>query len=154
MRHSCQLCPNVFKGAKVTSHATLVANRAHPSVRSVAPARLMADEALDAIGDLGAAIRSTNRKTAEATALAASIDDGPPYRVATVWVVRPTAANRSLIGRFPEIYRSAFPGSSRAWANALQMRVSPPGRSGLVWLDPISGRITEVRRGPDAERRR
>ena len=60
---------------------------------------LIVQEAWNTFGDLGAAVRSLNRKTAEAADLAAIVDDGPPYRVATVWVVRSTAANRTLIGR-------------------------------------------------------
>jgi hypothetical protein len=107
---------------------------------------LIIQEAWNTFGDIGAAIRSTNRKAAEARDLAATIDDGPPYRVATVWVVRPTAANRALIARYPEIFGSAFPGSSRVWAKSLQTGSAPPMHAGLVWLDPTSGRITEWRR--------
>lgn len=107
---------------------------------------LIINEAWNTFGDLGAAIRSTNRKAAETADLAAVVDDGPPYRVATVWVVRPTAANRALIARYPQIFRSAFPGSSRAWMRALTLGSAPPVEAGLVWLDPRSGRVTEWRK--------
>jgi transcriptional regulator with XRE-family HTH domain len=107
---------------------------------------LIIQEAWNTFGDIGAAVRSTNRKGAEAADLAATIDDGPPYRVATVWIVRPTAANRALLARYPGIFGSAFPGSSRAWARALATGSTPPGQPGLVWLDPTSGRLTEWRR--------
>jgi hypothetical protein len=43
-----------------------------------------------------------------------------------VWVVRPSAANRRLLARYPEIFRSAFPGSSRAWVAALTTGAPPP----------------------------
>lgn len=110
---------------------------------------LLIEEAWNTFGDLGAAIRSTNRKTAEATDLAAIIDDGPPYRVATVWVLRASAANRALVGRYLQIFRAAFPGSSRAWVQSLTTDAAPPREPGLVWLDPVSGRIREWRRpGP------
>ena len=108
---------------------------------------LVIEEAWNTFGDIGAAIRSTNRKTAEATDLAAIIDDGPPYRVATVWVVRSSAANRALVARYPQVFRSAFPGSSRGWARALTTGVAPPAQPGLIWLDPASGQISEWRRG-------
>jgi hypothetical protein len=47
---------------------------------------LIIQEAWNTFGDIGAAVRSTNRKTVQAADLAATIDDGAPYRVATVWV--------------------------------------------------------------------
>lgn len=107
---------------------------------------LLVEEAWNTFGDIGAAIRSTHRKAAEAADLAATIDDGPPYRVATVWIVRPSTANRALVGRYPQIFGSAFPGSSRAWAGALRTGTQPPTRPGLVSLDPTNGRIREWRR--------
>lgn len=114
-------------------------------IRDVRYRVLLIEEAWNTFGDVGAAIRSTNRKTAEASDLAATIDDGPPYRVAVVWVVRPSAANRRLVARYPEIFRSAFPGSSRAWVAALTAGASPPTQPGLVWLDPTNGRLTARR---------
>jgi hypothetical protein len=107
---------------------------------------LIIQEAWNTFGDIGAAVRSSNRKEIEARDLAATIDGGPPYRVASVWVVRPSATNRTLLARYPEIFRSAFPGSSRRWAAALRTGSPPPGAAGLVWLEPTSGRILEWRR--------
>jgi hypothetical protein len=52
--------------------------------------------------DLGAAVRATNRKVAEAAAT------WPDDRIATVWVVRASAANRALLARFPHIIDAAF----------------------------------------------
>ena len=106
---------------------------------------LLIEEAWNTFGDLGAAARSTARKSAEAADLSATIDDGPPYRVASVWVVRPSAANRTLLSRFPAIFGAACPGSSRGWVRSLTIGGAPPRACGLVWLDPVSGRITEWR---------
>jgi transcriptional regulator with XRE-family HTH domain len=106
---------------------------------------LLIEEAWNTFGDLGAAARSTNRKVAESADLAATFDDGPPYRVAAVWVVRPSTTNRALLGRYPAIFKAACPGSSRTWARALVSDVAPPREPGLVRLDPASGRITEWR---------
>ena len=80
---------------------------------------LIIEEAWNTFGDVGAAARSTARKRAEAADLAATIDNGAPYRVASVWVVRPSATNRSLLARFPGIFSAACPGSSRGWMQAL-----------------------------------
>jgi transcriptional regulator with XRE-family HTH domain len=109
---------------------------------------LMIQEAWNTLGDVGAAIRSTNRKAAEAADLAATIDDGPSYRIATVWVVRPSASNRALIRRYPHVFRAAFPGSSRSWVAALTTGAPVPIEPGLVWLDPGSGRVTAWRQTP------
>ena len=107
---------------------------------------LIIEEAWNTFGDVGAAARSTARKRAEATDLAATIDNGTPYRVASVWVVRPSATNRSLLARFPGIFGAACSGSSRGWMKALTSTDAPPDALGLVWLDPASGRVTAWRR--------
>jgi transcriptional regulator with XRE-family HTH domain len=107
---------------------------------------LIIEEAWNTFGDTGAAIRATHRKQAEAADLAATIDDGGPYRVATVWIVRENAANRAIVHTYPEIMRSAFPGSSRSWASTLTAGHAPPGEPGLVWFDAALGRIREWRR--------
>ena len=104
---------------------------------------LIIEEAWNSFGDIGAGVRSTTRKAAEAGDLAATLDEGPPYRVATVWVVRLSAANRTIVGRYPQIFRNAFPGSSRLWVRALTTGTPPPARPGLVWLDPATGRVQE-----------
>lgn len=98
-------------------------------------------ECWNTFGDLGAAARSTNRKTAEAAAT------WPDDRIATVWVVRASAANRAIVGTFPHVIAGAFPGSSRGWVRALTVRdAAPPTQPGLVWFDPATKRLTEWRR--------
>ena len=115
-------------------------------VRDARHRTLIIEEAWNTFGDVGAATRSTNRKAAEAVDLAATIDDGPPYRVASVWVVRPSAANRALLTRYPGIFAAACPDPSHSWVEGLVTQGSPPVARGLVWLDPGTGRISEWRR--------
>jgi transcriptional regulator with XRE-family HTH domain len=105
-------------------------------------------ECWNTFGDMGAAVRATTRKSAEAAthAVATMIDDAEPYRAASVWVVRATTANRTLLARFPNIIDAAFPGSSRAWCRALSDGAEPPVEPGIVWFDPATHRLTEHRR--------
>lgn len=98
-------------------------------------------ECWNTFGDLGAAVRATHRKAAEAAAT------WPDDRIATVWVVRATAANRAALARYPHILAAAFPGSSRRWVQALMNgEIQPPAEPGIVWFDPATGRLTEHRR--------
>jgi hypothetical protein len=90
--------------------------------------------------DVGAAVRTTHRKQAQAAALAASVGgDAGPYAVATCWVLRDSAANRDLVRRYPAVFRTAFPGSSRAWVDVFERGRRPPDGPGLVWADPATG---------------
>jgi transcriptional regulator with XRE-family HTH domain len=97
-------------------------------------------ECWNTFGDLGAAVRATNRKHAEAAGT------WPDDRIATVWVVRASATNRAILARFPYVVDAAFPGSSRAWVRALTQGTPPPPQPGLVWFDPATGRLVERRR--------
>ncbi len=115
-------------------------------VRDARQRVLIIEEAWNTFGDIGAAIRSTHRKQAEAADLAATLDDGPAYRVATVWVVRDTAANRAVVRRYPEVFASTFCGSSRDWVRALTSDAPPPAEPGLVWADESNERIFEWRK--------
>lgn len=50
---------------------------------------LVLEECWNTFGNIGASVRSTRRKIAEAEALAVALEgEGGPYRVAAVWVVR------------------------------------------------------------------
>lgn len=127
-------------------------------LRDDAHRRLVLAECWNTIGDVGAAARSTNRKQVDAEGLAAAIggarpvpgepsdQPGPPYTVSTVWVVRATRRNRELVARYPELFASRFPGSSRAWAQALTTGSPPPGEPGLVWCDVHCTRLFGWRR--------
>jgi transcriptional regulator with XRE-family HTH domain len=97
-------------------------------------------ECWNTIGDIGAAVRSTTRKAAELEAMAAG-RFGPDVDVGTVWVVRATARNRSLVARYPEVFASRFPGSSRQWVEALNRGPAPPKEAGLVWCDIAANRL-------------
>ncbi len=109
---------------------------------------LIQTECWNTFGDFGASIRATNRKTAEAAnhAIAATAGDAEPYRVATIWVVRASAANRAVLASYPHIIDAAFPGSSRRWVVALTLGTQPPTEPGLVWFEPGTRRLTEYRR--------
>jgi transcriptional regulator with XRE-family HTH domain len=109
---------------------------------------LIQAECWNTFGDLGAAVRATNRKAAEAAAhaIATAAGDVAPYRVATLWVVRASAGNRTLVTRYPHVIDAAFPGSSRRWVATLNVGEPPPSEPGLVWYDPGTRRLTEHRR--------
>jgi len=81
-------------------------------------------EAWNSFGDIGAASRSFSWKLAQAEEVAGGLED--EYWVGGCWIVRATVANRSLIGRYPSIFASRFPGSSQSWASALTDGAQPP----------------------------
>lgn len=114
-------------------------------------------ECWNTIGDVGAAARSSERKRAEAEALAVAIGplklDGSadPFRVRGCWVVRATARNRALLARYPEVFATRFPGSSAAWVRALSGTAltgipDPPEHPGLLWSDLDATRVLAWRR--------
>jgi transcriptional regulator with XRE-family HTH domain len=106
-------------------------------------------ECWNTFGDVGAAVRSTNRKLAEAAELAIAVGGERPHRVAGCWVVRDVERNRQLLARYPELFASRFPASSVAWVKALggevgnstAPRSAPPGELGLVWCDSRATRL-------------
>lgn len=105
------------------------------------PRRLaLAIECWNTIGDFGAATRSSRRKAAELQDLAIG-RWGPEGRAGLVWLVRETARNRALIARYPEVFATAFTGSSRGWLAALTAGAEPPIAPGLVWCDVATGRL-------------
>jgi len=107
--------------------------------------RLIVAECWNTIGDIGAAARASSRKRAEAEAAAVG-RWGADGRADLVWVVRATARNRRLLARYPEVFATRFPGSSRRWATALTEGGSPPDADGLVWADIGGTRLFEWRR--------
>lgn len=108
--------------------------------------RLIQVECVNTFGNINAAIRSGDRKRADAEALAISIGHGDPYEVHQVWVVRATRRNRTLLTRYPEMFAARFTGSSHAWVTALTHRNQPPDELGLVWCDVRATRLFEWRR--------
>jgi transcriptional regulator with XRE-family HTH domain len=109
--------------------------------------RLIHVECWNTIGDIGAAARSSARKQAELADLAVA-RWGADATTGLVWVVRATARNRALIARYPEVFASRFPGSSRGWVDALERGTPPPGEPGLVWSDAAGTRLFAWRRRP------
>jgi transcriptional regulator with XRE-family HTH domain len=103
--------------------------------------RLLINECWNTFGDIGASARSTNRKVAEAHALVASLFGDVPAYVGCCWIVRDTRRNRELVGRYPEVFRARFPGSSDAWVRALTTGSLPPAEPGLVWCDVRATRL-------------
>ena len=116
--------------------------------------RLLIEECWNVIGDVGAAARSTSRKVAEAEALAISVGgDRGAYSVHAVWVVAASRRNRELVARYPELFATRFPGSSRAWVAALTTGAAPPAQPGLVWCDVAGTRLFAWRRRADGGER-
>ena len=105
---------------------------------------LILGEIWNTITDVGAAKRDTDRKVDEVRQLAAI--QPSPYRVASCWIVRATAANRALLARYPSVFEAAFPGSSRGWVRALTDGTPPPEEPGLIWADVGATRLIEWRR--------
>jgi transcriptional regulator with XRE-family HTH domain len=88
------------------------------ALASRARRRIICVECWNTIGDIGAATRSSARKAAEAEAMALGLW-GDAARARLVWVVRSTARNRALVGRYPEVFATRLPGSSKKWLAAL-----------------------------------
>jgi hypothetical protein len=103
-------------------------------------------ECWNTIGDIGAAARSSERKRAEAEALAIARWGEATQAVGLVWVVRATAPNRALVSRYPEVFAARFPGSSAGWVEAIVSGIPPPTRPGLVWCDVAGIRLFAWRR--------
>lgn len=108
--------------------------------------RLILVECWNTIGDVGAAARSSDRKLAEARALAAARWGEATAEVGLVWVVRATARNRTLVARYPEVFAARFPGSSAGWVRALVSGTPAPAEPGLVWCDVRATRLLAWRR--------
>ncbi|HSW41352.1 MAG TPA: helix-turn-helix domain-containing protein [Patescibacteria group bacterium] len=119
---------------------------------------LVGIECWNAIGDLGAGFRSSDRKRRDLEELAAATWGPGDHRVGICWVVRATRANRELVAKYPLVFASRFPGSSSAWVDALTKGAPPPMGDGLVWSDVGATRVFPWRRPgvtsatPDAAR--
>ena len=107
--------------------------------------RMVCVECWNTIGDIGAAARASARKAAELEAMAVG-RWGKDAKVGLVWVVRSTARNRALLARYPEVFASRFPGSSRQWVGAVKDGSAPPDQPGLVWSDVGATTLFPVRR--------
>jgi transcriptional regulator with XRE-family HTH domain len=106
---------------------------------------LILHEIWNRFDDFGRAVRSMDRKTAEAAALAAVIGGDNPYRVASCWLLVDNAGNRQMLRRFPEVFTSRFPGSSLKWVDALTNGGPAPEDAGIAWLDLRASRLVPIR---------
>jgi transcriptional regulator with XRE-family HTH domain len=146
-----ELVLRLGRGAGSTGSFELATKPAEPwrsaDVGLAAPTqhRLIHVECWNTIGDIGAAARSSARKQAELADLAMA-RWGASARTGLVWVVRATARNRALVTRYPEVFASRFPGSSRGWVEALTRGDPPPNEPGLVWCNVEATRLFAWRR--------
>jgi transcriptional regulator with XRE-family HTH domain len=108
--------------------------------------RLILVECWNTFADIGASVRSSTRKRAEAADFAVAIGGTRPYSVHACWVVRDTGRNRELIRRYPTVFSATFPGSSIGWVQALTTGAPPPDEPGLVWCDNGATRLIAWRR--------
>ena len=114
-------------------------------LRSDEEQRMICIECWNTIGDIGVAARASARKAAELEQMAVG-RWGAEARVGLVWVVRATARNRALLARYPEVFATRFPGSSRDWVAALTEGREMPTEPGLVWCDAGATRLFEWRK--------
>ena len=113
---------------------------------------LIVNEIWNRMDDVGASLRNHDRKMDATQSLAVIAGgNGPPFRTAACWVLRATAANRALAARYPEILRTRFSGSSRAWVNCLVRGDESPTKPGVVWADVAASRLFEVRLPPSRQ---
>jgi transcriptional regulator with XRE-family HTH domain len=148
-----ELVLRLARGAGYTGRFELATRSAEPSrsadagLRDDRNRRLVLVECVNTFGDIGASVRSSDRKRAEAANHAIAISPTErAYSVHTCWVVRATRANRALVARYPHIFASRFPGSSARWVAALTTGATPPDEPGLVWADVAGTRLFAWRR--------
>jgi len=115
------------------------------AIRDDAERLLMLLEIWNRVDDAGESIRSTDRKVSDAEGLAAAIGGARPYQVASCWLFTDTAANRALVARYPALLRARFPGSSRAWVEAIVTGAVPPREPGIAWIDVRTRRLIPLR---------
>jgi transcriptional regulator with XRE-family HTH domain len=108
--------------------------------------RLLLVECWNTIGDVGAAVRASDRKRAEAAQLAVALGGERPHEVSSCWVVRATARNQALVARYPLVFEAKFSGSSWRWVQALLTGSRPPDALGLVWANVRVTRLYPWRR--------
>lgn len=86
------------------------------------------------LDDLGASVRSTDRKLAAA-----------PPGSKCLWLLVDTAANHAIVRRYPAVFRARFPSSSTHWVEAIAAGRPRPRQAGLAWVDLRAGTLRPVR---------
>ncbi len=135
-------------GARSTARKVTEAEGLAALVGADRPLGSAADRSARA-ADRSARAADRSARAADRSAWTANEGDrpnGPPYRVASVWVLRATKHNRDLVRRYPEVFAARFPGSSHGWVRALTLGVVPPTDPGLVWCDVAATRLYPWRR--------
>jgi transcriptional regulator with XRE-family HTH domain len=100
--------------------------------------------------DVGAAIRDWGRRleAVDRYAMARMVGDVPVPRISGCWIVRATRRNRQLLREHRNFFRSRFPGSSRAWLDALTDPATPmPGKPAILWMSVAGDRLFPARFG-------
>jgi transcriptional regulator with XRE-family HTH domain len=102
--------------------------------------RIVLVEIWNRLDDLGAAVRSSDRKLADLAHRHAL-----PTSVSSCWLLVDTSANHDLVRRYPAIVQARFGGSSTAWVHAFLTGSAAPVRPGVAWIDVRSGRLRPMR---------
>jgi transcriptional regulator with XRE-family HTH domain len=100
---------------------------------------LVVVEIWNRLDDLGAAVRSADRKLADLAAATMG------RRLASCWILVDSAANREIVRRYPVILRTRFAGSAVSWVRALESGQPIPNKPGLIWADVRSGSLRPLR---------
>ena len=100
--------------------------------------RLILVEIWNRLDDIGAAIRSSDRKLA-------LVRQRADADVGSCWLFVDTAANRAIVRRYPAIFRARVGGSSANWIRSITSGAPCPSQPGIAWIDVRSGRLREVR---------
>jgi transcriptional regulator with XRE-family HTH domain len=79
---------------------------------------LIVVECVNVLNDIGAMARNFDWKLSKAGEAAVAIGGESPYEVRGCVVVRATSRNRSLIGRFANVFEAHWPGSSARWVSS------------------------------------
>jgi transcriptional regulator with XRE-family HTH domain len=114
---------------------------------SAADGQVVLVEIWNRLVDLGAAVRSSDRKLADVASRRGHLDSA-----LSCWLLVDTAANREVVSRYPTILRARFSGSSAGWVGALTTGTTAPTRPGLAWIDVRSGRLRPLRLASDWQR--
>lgn len=104
----------------------------------------------DWLDDVGAIVRDFARRTdaVDRYAVARMRNDAHLPRTGGCIVIRATRRNRAIIGEHRNFFRARFPGSGRAWLEALtRTDATLPVKPALVWITVNAERLFPARLG-------
>jgi len=105
-------------------------------------------EVVDWFDDVGRVVRDWDRRLAavEAYAIARMLGDDAMPISGGCWVVRATQRNRRLLAEHRHFFHARFPGSGRAWLQALTDRGhSLPAQPAMLWASVSGERLFPAR---------